>query len=118
MSDEPRNNPHSSYERLMRRIAAVVLAAGLCAAAAIFVLAPSEAPAGRPGPYVASVDNSKRYQLELERIGGRSAVVAAQFNEWFDSLWHGRRLAGSVAVLSAAAALLIFLAAKLPPLDD
>jgi hypothetical protein len=117
VSDEPQRKTHEPYERLMRKIAIAVLAIGLCAAAAILVLAPPDVE-DQPGPYVASVDNSKRYQLELERIGGRSAVVAAQFNEWFESLWHGRRLAGTVAALSAVFSLLVFLAAKLPPLDD
>jgi hypothetical protein len=45
-------------------------------------------------------------------------VAAAEFNEWFDTLWHGRRLAGTLAVISVAASLLCLLAAKLPPLDD
>jgi hypothetical protein len=110
-------NSQSAYERFMRRGAAAVLAIGLCASAGIFFLAPPDVEE-TPGPYVASVDNSKRYQLELERIGGKSAVVAAQFNEWFGSLWHGRRLAGTVAAVAAIVSLVMFLAAKLPPLDD
>jgi hypothetical protein len=111
------NKPLSPYERTMRRIAAFVLAAGLVSAVAIFVAAPVE-PSEEGGAYVASVDNSKKYQLELERIGGRAAVVATQFNDWFAGLWHGRSLAGTIAVLSVAVAALIRLAGKLPPLDD
>lgn len=120
MDDErtPGASPRTRYEIVMRRIAAVVLAIGLSAAALVFVLAAPEAADDAPGPYVAAVDNSKKYQLEVERIGGKAAVVAVEFDEWFASLWHGRRLAGTLAALSVAAALLCFLAAKLPPLDD
>jgi hypothetical protein len=106
------------YEALMRKIAAAVLIVGLSVSALLFATAPHEEEENVSGVYVASVDNSKKYQLELERIGGKAAVVSAQFMEWFDSLWHGRALAGTVAVLSAGIALLCFLAGKLPPLDD
>ncbi len=117
MLRQTENKPLSPYERTMRRLAVFVLAAGLAVAAVVFVVAPPEG-AAESGAYVASVDNSKKYQLELERIGGRAAVVAAQFNEWFAELWHGRRLAGTVVVISAVVAALIRLAGKLPPLDD
>ena len=102
----------------MRKIAVAVLIVGLSVSAVVFVLAPAETEDVYAGVYVASVDNSKRYQLELERIGGKAAVVAAEFNDWFDDLWHGRRLAGTLAVLSVGLALLCFLIGKLPPLDD
>ncbi len=120
MDDErpPDASPRTPYETVMRKIAAAVLAVGLSAAALVFALAPPEATDDASGPYVAAVDNSKKYRLELERIGGKAAVLAVEFDEWFDGLWHGRRLAGTLAVLSVAAALLCFLAAKLPPLDD
>ena len=45
---------------------------------------------------------TNRDVLELEKMGGKSAVVAADFEEWFASIWHGRRLAYTVAVLSIA----------------
>lgn len=106
------------YEMLMRRIAAGILVAGLSASAAVFALAPAEAEGEQAGVYVASASNSKRVRLELERAGGKAAVFAAEFDEWFDGLWHGRRLAATLAVLSAGASLLCLLAGRLPPLDD
>jgi hypothetical protein len=102
----------------MRKVAIGVLAVGLSIAAVVFVMAPPDVEDDDAGVYVISVSNSKKYQLDLERIGGKAAVVAAEFNEWFDSLWHGRRLAGTLAVLSVVASLLCILVAKLPPLDD
>lgn len=108
----------SRYESVMRKAAVAILAGGLAAAAAVFVTSPPDAAGDGPGVYVASIDNSKKVQLELQRIGGKSAVAAAQFAEWFESLWHGRRLAGTLVVLATVAALSCFFASKLPPLDD
>ncbi len=107
----------SVYESTMRKLAGVVLVLGLIASLVVFFTAPVEAEAPAT-VVVASVDNSKKYQLELERIGGRSAVAAAQFTSWFDSLWHGERLGATLAVLSVAASLVCFMASKLPPVDD
>ena len=43
-------------------------------------------------------------------------MLAAEFREWFDSLWHGKRLAFTVAVLTLiAAASFMFFATPLPP---
>jgi len=119
------NNEHkpdtpekTSYEILMGKIAVGVLLVGLAASTVVFAMASTEGDDAYAGVYVASVNNSKKYQLELERIGGKAAVVAAEFTDWFDGLWHGRKLAGTLAVLSVGASLLCFLAAKIPPLDD
>lgn len=102
------------YRRMMRRVAAIILALGLAAAAGVYLTAADEEVNG-DRLLVTNAANSRRYQLELRRIGGQAAVAAAQFDEWFDSLWHGRRLAGTLAVISIAGALLCLLAAHLPP---
>lgn len=102
------------YQRAMRFLAAAILACGLSAAAVVFVTTPSE-DENADRLLVRNAENSRKYQLELRRIGGKAAVAAAQFDEWFDSLWHGRRLAGTLAVISVAGALLCLLAARLPP---
>jgi len=46
-------------------------------------------------------------------MGGKFAVYADQFNQWFASLWQGRALAYTVAVLAVAIALMCFLAGRL-----
>ena len=64
---------------------------------------------------------SKRYEYEMERIGGKSNVLAAELREWFVSLWHGKRLAHTVVFLSVGGSLACFLLAhllSLPPLLD
>jgi hypothetical protein len=43
-------------------------------------------------------------------------VLAAEFREWFDALWHGKRLAFTVAVITLMAAFAFkFFATPLPP---
>jgi len=80
---------------LLNRIAMAVLAAGLLAAALIFVTA------GPDAPDLLEDDAARRqYEFELEKIGGKAAVLAADVANWFSSLWHGRTLAWTVAVLS------------------
>ena len=57
--------------------------------------------------------SSRMYQHNLELMGGKFAVLTAEFNDWFASLWHGRALAGTVAVLTVAIAAACFLLAHL-----
>ena len=104
------------YESFMRKIAVGILVVGVSVSVVVFAMVPADAEDDHPGVYVTSIHNSKRHLLELERIGGKAAVVAAEMNEWFDSLWHGKRLAGTLAVLSVGISLLCFLAGKMPPL--
>jgi hypothetical protein len=103
---------------LIQRIAAGILIVGLSVSAIVLAMTPAEADESDAGFYMSSVNNSKKYRGDLERIGGKAAVAAAEFNEWFDGLWHGRRLAGTLAVLSIGASLLCFLASKIPPPDE
>ena len=49
---------------------------------------------------------TKQYERQIEMNGGKNLVLAAQFTHWFGTLWHGRKLATSIAVLSVLAALL------------
>ena len=58
----------------------------------------------------------------LEEIGGKSNVFAQDTKEWFVGLWHGTRLAYTMAVLTFAVAVLCFFTAyflpDFPPFDD
>ncbi|MFM0202836.1 hypothetical protein PQR53_23535 [Paraburkholderia fungorum] len=95
-------NPAAKRSPLQRRLylaGAVVLAAGLVAAAIIYAMAP--APDSAVSMYSIA---DPRYQIELQRIGGNAAVVMAQLHQWFDGLWHGTALAYTVAVLGALSA--------------
>lgn len=100
------------FERLMRRIAGVVLALGLAAAALVFIVT----PVGNAGEdaATASIQETRQYQLAMERIGGKAVLLAAQFNDWLASLWHGRRLAGTLALLSVALSGFLYLLGRPP----
>ena len=56
------------------------------------------------------LEDSKRYLRQMELYGGTANVLASQIREWFDGLWHGRRLAFTVAGLSAGLAGAAYLA--------
>jgi len=96
----------------------LVLLLGLCAAAAIYVTAGDDAD-NAVGyevidgvAYPVAPEDSKAYQRQLERFGGKANVLAAELNRWFAGLWHGKPLAFTVACLSIAAALALYLYAK------
>ena len=87
-----------------------ILAVGLIAALAIYVAA-----ARAPDDSSDELTDSKQYLRQMELYGGKANVLAAELQHWFASLWHGRRLALTVAcgtVLVAGAYWLV--AAPLP----
>ena len=59
-------------------------------------------------------------EQQIARIGGQAAVYAVGFDNWLGSLWHGRRLAWTLAVLALVVAALCFHIAALmdEPVDD
>ena len=108
----------SKKEKSLFLVCAAVLLIGLCSAAAIY-LAADDAPDGEQGYevagkfiYPAMQERSKRYQHDLEMYGGKAAVLADDFNRWFDGLWRGRTLAFTVAVLTGLTAFGFFVAAR------
>jgi len=120
MSDEPEADKRVKTPAVifMQRIAAGILIVGLSVSAIVLAMAPAEIDENAAGFYTSSLNSSKKYRGDLERIGGKAAVAAAEFNEWFDGLWHGRRLAGTLAILSIGASLLCFLASRIPPSEE
>ena len=76
----------------LRFVAAVILIGGLAGATWIYLSAapPDDALAYDPM-------QSKKYLHDLELYGGKANVLAAQLMGWFESLWHGARLAYTVA---------------------
>jgi hypothetical protein len=96
----------------------LVLLLGLCAAAAVYVAAGSD-PNNAVGyevingvAYPVAPEDSKAYQRELERFGGKANVLAVEFTHWFAGLWQGRRLAFTVGFLGAVSSLVLYLFAK------
>ena len=94
--------------------AALLLLAGLGSAAAIYLTAAEPVDNDLVDAYM----QSKVYRHELEAYGGKASVVADELVRWFDSLWHGKTLAFTVALLAALAAGGLYLGARHLPHDD
>ena len=58
---------------------------------------------------------SKSYERQMEVFGGKAALVGSQLDDWLASLWHGQRLAYTVAVLTALVALACWAWCVTPP---
>jgi hypothetical protein len=84
-----------------------ILLSGLIVSLVIYLLA--EDDTYNP---IAEYEGSKKFAYELERIGGKSAVVANEFNNWFAGLWHGRQLAFTIAGITVLVAIVYYFIAS------
>ena len=112
------SDPHPQYAQTEQRRplhsvihywGVAILLVGLVAAALIYVFAADDGDTDLAG----EIASGRMYQHNLELMGGKFAVYAAWFNQWFAGLWHGRPLAYTVAVLAVAIALVCFWVARL-----
>ena len=87
----------------LRLASAAVLALGLGAAIVLYLAAPPETL----DAFGNDPTESKQYLHDLEVYGGKANVLQDEFRRWFEGLWHGRSLAGTVAFLSAFLALVL-----------
>ena len=79
--------------RRLRFVGAVILVLGLASAMWIYLAAaPATGDALGYNP-----EESKQYLRTMELYGGKANVLAAELRQWFEGLWHGRRLAYTVA---------------------
>jgi hypothetical protein len=90
----------------------VILAIGFTSAVAIYLTA--QAPSGNPLGY--EPEDTKKYVHDMELYGGKANLLAGELRTWFDSLWHGKRLAFTVAGITViATCAFVFFAVPLPP---
>ena len=98
-------------------IGVAILLVGLGASVFIYVTAPDERSdvlryeMVDGEAYAVLAGDSKQYRHDLERFGGKAAVFADDFNRWLSGLWKGKKLALTLAVLTAVIALGFFRAA-------
>ncbi len=95
----------------------VVLVVGVISAIVIYGVAAASSHASNAPDF----SGDRRFNYELERLGGKFAVYSAAFNRWLGTLWVGTNLAYTVAVLSLLTALACYWLADFlsyPPLDD
>ena len=89
-------------ERTVRRLTIASLVVGFASAIVIYFVA-GPAPSN---PLGYEPLQTKSYVHELELVGGKANVMAEQFRNWFVSLWQGKQLAVTVAILTVFAAAL------------
>ena len=92
----------------MRLIAGLVLIVGLATAAAIYFTAEDEPQQSSSYVIVLDPAMTKTYVRDLERFGGKAAVLFDEFNRWFAARWRGKALGVTIAWLSIVAAALLF----------
>jgi len=89
-----------------------ILVAGLSAGLALYVTAEDEPEASAETALLLSPGSSKLYIRELQRFGGKTAVLFDDALRWFRGLWEGKALGKSVAALSALVSLALYLVAR------
>ncbi len=89
-----------SDQQKINRISAGLLLVGLGSAVLIYAFAPVETS---DDPWRTDPLNQRRYTRQMQVIGGKANLLSADFIDWFAGLWHGRNLAGTVAVLTVVA---------------
>ena len=93
---------------------AVVLVLGLFSSLLIYFTAEEAPETGQV--FYDSPQLSKKYVRELERFGGKQAVIFDEIIRWLDERFSGKALGVTIGCLSLVVALALFLFARwLPP---
>ena len=102
----------------------IVALVGLCSALLIYLTAGEDAI--DEGFQIVIVDgkvypiplaDTKMYRRELQRLGGKMALLFDDLDRWFKGLWRGRALAVTVVWITAFVSLGLFLLARNWPPD-
>lgn len=94
-------------------VTSAILASGFSCALVIY-LTSGEAP---ENPF-AEYENSKRFAHEVERMGGKTAIIANDLSKWFAGLWHGEKLSYTVAVITIVIAAVYYFVATGLAVDE
>jgi len=102
----------------MKIAALFILALGLGAGATIYFTAEEPAPMAYnmvgDTAYAYDPTTSKTYVSQLQRFGGKTAVLFDDIHRWFASLWVGRRLGLTIICLSAFTAYVLLWISRRP----
>jgi len=91
--------------------ATVILLSGLTGSAVIYLNALGSSDT--PPEY--EFEGTKQYLHDLELYGGKANVLAAEFWQWFNGLWHGKSLAFTLAFITILISLGLFFVAHHTP---
>ena len=106
-----------SLPKILQLVGTVILVLGLIGAVAIYATAGDDSDSAIGYEMVNGVvspvasGESKRYRHDLERYGGKMAIVTDELATWFSALWHGKSLGVTVALLCVFLSGAIFLLA-------
>jgi hypothetical protein len=81
-------------------VAISILAIGWSIAAAVYL-------AASPVAFDADaydLQHSRKYVREVEVLGGKTALLTNELNTWVAGLWHGTKLAYTIAVITVGVA--------------
>jgi len=109
---------NAELKKRLRLACLVILAAGLCSAMLIHLFA-EDIPDDSLGyvvvngtVYPLATRDSKSYRREVQRFGGKTALLFDDFARWFAERWQGKALARTIAWISIVAALGLYLFAN------
>ena len=93
--------------------AAIVLVVGLLCGGVIYLVAEDDSESTSyvivgDAAYPVDPTRTKTYVRQLERFGGKAAVIFDDFNRWFAARWEGKALGVTIGWLSALVAALLF----------
>lgn len=95
-------------KRRLYLIAVVILLVGLSSATLIYLTAADDSGSS----LVDEFEGSKKFKHDLELYGGKWNVVANDFINWFEGLWHGKSLAFTIACITIFISFGFFFAAR------
>jgi hypothetical protein len=113
--EQQRMRPAPLAPRHLRWLASGICILGIGLAMLLFVTAAS------PPPHPLGYDpfTSKKYLRELELYGGKLNILAVELHQWLASLWRGKALAYTIAVLTLMlSSLLWFIGARAASLRE
>jgi hypothetical protein len=102
--EQQRMRPFNRDPRHLRWLAYAIVFIGL--GSAVFLYATTSPPPQYPLGYDPFA--SKKYVRELEVYGGKINIVAVEFRQWCASLWRGKPLAYTIALLTILLASLLW----------
>jgi len=109
---------NTELKKRLRLAGLIVLVLGLCSAMLIYLVV-EDIPDDSLGyvvvngtVYPLATRDSKKYRREVQRFGGKAALLFDDFNRWLAERWQGKALASTVAWISILVALGIFLFAN------